>query len=326
MRVRHRHVDVRLVAVVTVAVVAALVVAALALRSPEAPVVADRPPPTEQVGPEREPSRELSRYVAMGDSWASGAGLELLRGSTADAACRRSASTYAQLVARDLDLSLEDRTCVGAAPEAVALGQSRSGIQVPSQLEPLSRRVDLVTISVGADEADLVDRTVSACQELAPRDPSGSPCRDVFGEDGLSEVAVTAAQAAAKTERLLREVATRAPGARLLVVGYANVFPDGASCFERTGIADGDLAYLRTALESIVGATRSAADAVGAEYVDPEPAFRGHLVCSRSAYVVPGDEGGPAFRLTPDGHRALADSVVRVLATDRPDRSGGQGQ
>lgn len=301
---------------VSAAVVLAVVVAVLALRVPDPPPVSERMPPAEQVGPDEGQAAPARRMVALGDFWAAGPGLSAVsQPSAEDEQCGRSAAAHPQLVAAELDLQLIDRTCVGAGPEDVGRGgRTDAGLIVAPQVDALSRRTDIVTVSVGAEHDDLLDGTVTACQELASSAPQGAPCRRVFGEDGLDEVRRDAATAGRLVEMLLREIARRAPGARLLVVGYANPFPAGASCFDRSGVADGDIAYLREAVALVVDATRAAAREAGAAYVDPEPAFAGHQLCSRSPYVARGLVGGPVLRLTARGHRAVAEVVADSLA------------
>lgn len=306
---------------VTAAVLLAGVVAVLALQVPEPPPVAERTPPAEQVGPEQGAAAQPRRLVALGDFWAAGPGLPAgARPSAEEEQCGRSPAAYPRLVAAELGLALVDRTCVGAGPEEVGRGgRTDAGLTVPPQIDALSPRTDVVTVSVGAQDDDLLDRTVTACQQLAPTAPQGDPCRRAFGDAGLAEVRRDATAAGQRVGMLLREVARRAPDARVLVVGYANPFPAGSSCPDRSGVADGDLAYLRQAAASIIDATRSAARAAGVEYVDTQPSFAGHQLCSRAAYVARGPAGGPVLRLTARGHRAVAESVLDALA-------GGSGQ
>ncbi len=315
MRFRHRTLDIRLVIVVASAVVATLVLVALALRPASPPQVADRgAAPQEQVGPERD-SGGQSRYVALGDWWAAGPGPAAPDAGEEDRSCQRAETSYPAVVAARLGLELVHRACAGASPEGVGLGgRAPNGREVLPQIQALSDRTDLVTLSVGAESAGLVARTVSACLRVADRAPAGSPCRDSFGEAGLAAIATGARAMGQRTERLLREVAGRAPRAQVVVVGYADFFATDTGCFDRTGVADGDLAYLSQALQEVVEAVRGAAERSGATYVDPAPAFAGHLVCARDPYVSRDPRpGGPGFSLTPAGHRALAGAVERVV-------------
>lgn len=315
MRIRHRSIDLRLVVVVTLAAATALVLATLALRPASPPSVSDRADaPQEQVGPERDGDGR-DRYVALGDWWAAGPGAAAPGADGEDRACGRAATSYPVLVAARLGLELVHRACAGASPEVVGLGgRAPDGRELPPQIQSLSDRTDLVTVSVGAESGDLLARTVSACLRVASRAPDGSPCADGFGEPGLAGIASASRVMGQRTESLLREVASRAPRAAVVVVGYADFFATDTGCFDRTGVADGDLAYLSRAVQEVVEAVRAAAERSGATYVDPSLLFAGHLVCSRDPYVSRGPEpGGPGFSLTEAGHRALAGAVVRAL-------------
>ncbi|WP_370038744.1 GDSL-type esterase/lipase family protein [Nocardioides sp.] len=305
---------------VAVAAAVALVLAVMSLRTPEPPVVDERSRPAEKVGPDRETPRATDRLAVIGDFWAAGPGLAPAAGaSSVDRACGRSPRAFAHLVADDLGASLLDVSCAGAGPDEVGRGGSTdAGLVVPPQIEVLSDRLDVVLVSVGAEGDDLLDRTVETCQQVATADPGGAPCRRAFGDAGLEDVERDASATAQKIGVLLREITRRAPDARVLVVGYANAFPAGSACFDRSGVADGDVAYLREAMDLIVGATRSAAAAAGVEYLDPQRAFDGHLICSRAAYVRRGAPvAGPALQLTEAGHRAVADLVLESLEDRR---------
>ena len=277
MRRRWRRVDLRLVVLVAVAAAVALVLAVMSLRTPEPPVVDERSRPAEKVGPDRETPRATDRLAVIGDFWAAGPGLAPAAGaSSVDRACGRSPRAFAHLVADDLGASLLDVSCAGAGPDEVGRGGSTdAGLVVPPQIEVLSDRLDVVLVSVGAEGDDLLDRTVETCQQVATADPGGAPCRRAFGDAGLEDVERDASATAQKIGVLLREITRRAPDARVLVVGYANAFPAGSACFDRSGVADGDVAYLREAMDLIVGATRSAAAAAGVEYLDPQRALTG---------------------------------------------------
>lgn len=316
MRRPWRHVDLRVAVVVAASVLVAAVLAGWSLRVPDPPATAERTPPVEGVGPGGDAAKQPRRLVALGDFWAAGPGLPGgQQPSAEEEQCGRSPASYSHLAAAELGLALIDRACAGAGPEEVARGgRTDAGLTVPPQIDALSRRTDVVTISVGAEDDDLFDRTVAACQELADLDPQSDPCRRAFGDVGLAEVRSDATAAGQRVGLLLREVARRAPDARVLLVGYANPFPGGASCFARSGVSDGDIDYLRQAAEIILTAVRLAARSAGVEYVDPQQVFAGHQLCSRAAYVTRGTSvGGPALRLTAAGHRALASLVVETL-------------
>lgn len=318
MRVRHRTVDLRVAGVLAAAVSVAVVLTVLALRPASPPSVdSSATAPREQVGPEREAA--VGRYVALGDWWAAGPGPARDTSSAEDRSCRRSRWSYPELVAGRLGLQLSQRACAGAAPDTVGLGgRAPDGREVPAQIQGLSDLTDLVTLSVGAEGTGMLARTTSACLRLAARSPSGSPCRDAFGAAGLGTVRAGAGAVAEEIGTLLQEIVRRAPRARVVVVGYVDFFDTRSGCFARSGVADGDLAYLSEAMDVLLEAVRGTAVASGVEYVDPGGLFAGHLVCSREPYVVRDRSvGGPGFALTRAGHQAIASALVRTAAGQR---------
>lgn len=296
------------------ALAGALGIAAVSLRSPTPPQPESRPPLDSARNTDRD--ARLDRYVALGDSFAAGPGVAGRPGATSfpyARACERSTANYPQLVAERLDLTLDDRTCSGAAPLELEVGQeTQSGVRVPPQLGALSRKTDLVTISIGGNELGLATGIVDLCRRAATMAPeASSPCSDRFGSAGLKRVAAGARSAESAVIRVLEEVDRRAPRAAVLLVGYVNYFAAREACPERTGLAAGDFGYVRSASALLVGAVRRAAERTGMEYVDPIDAFADHLLCSDQPYVAGATGDAGAFHPNADGQAALAELVTR---------------
>ncbi|MEU1375463.1 SGNH/GDSL hydrolase family protein [Streptomyces triculaminicus] len=243
------------------------------------------------------------RYVAMGDSVASGAGLA----PRIDLPCLRSANNYPHHIARQLHpASFTDVTCQGA--RATGLGR---------QLAVLSRQTTLVTLTIGANEIAARD-VVLKCTLAGALVLHGSPCRDSYRQAGRDELHRKATEAEGKVADALRAVRRRAPHARILLVGYLKLFPaDGPGCRPRETFADGDRAYLSGLEDHLNTVLARAARTAGAEFIDLRPASTGHTICAG-----PGDrwvEGlltaGPAQMFHPNlaGHRAVARHVLGHL-------------
>lgn len=104
------------------------------------------------------------RYVALGDSYASGVGSGgggySPKNGDYDRCCSRNKNGYPGLLARSLDVSSFDyRSCMGA----VALG---NGNTVMNQMRMARHDAQLVTVTVGGNDMGFVD-VITAC--LAPR-------------------------------------------------------------------------------------------------------------------------------------------------------------
>ena len=84
------------------------------------------------------------------------------------------------------------------------------------------------------------------CTQLAQQDPQGSPCADELraGVDGtLDRTRANLAEVAAKVHR-------RAPGARVLLVGYPQIVPESGSC-AALPLAKGDYAFVLHMIETL---------------------------------------------------------------------------
>ena len=84
-------------------------------------------------------TRDVDRYVALGDSFTSGAGLPLTRRDALS--CGRSSLSYPHLVARAIEAELVDVSCGGATTENGTEPQSLGGESWPPQLSAVTDRV-----------------------------------------------------------------------------------------------------------------------------------------------------------------------------------------
>jgi lysophospholipase L1-like esterase len=257
------------------------------------------------------PTTQGLSYVALGDSYAAGMGLEPL-GGAAVPGCLQSASNYPHQLADALALELTDVTCSGATTANVTTApQGTADGTAPVQLAALSASVDIVTISIGGN--DLGFGTIaSSCIALSAAGPVvGSPatnCREAYvdGADALAlRVQEVVRPALAET---FAAVAAAAPNAQVFVVGYPAIAPDPANtpgglggCF-RSAIPNGtqppfaensfpftvvDTAYLHDTQEALDRAIQSEADAAGFTFVPVFDETAEHSACQTdgTAYV-----------------------------------------
>jgi lysophospholipase L1-like esterase len=265
------------------------------------PVAAERPKP------------EL--YVALGDSFT--AAPYVPSTSLADG-CFRSDGNYPQIIAAELGAELVDVSCSGADTADLSARQHTGFAVVPAQLAALSPRTDLVTVGIGGNDSGVFGSLVSVCPELAASDPDGSPCRAHFSAGGRDVLLSAAADTHRRVTRVLRRVHRRAPGARVLVVGYPRIAPPDAVCPDVLPFAAGDYAYADQVERRLNASLRTAARRAGAGYVDTYAASRGHDACAGPAAWVNGQQTvlGRAQSYHPfrSYMRAVADLVVRELS------------
>lgn len=248
-------------------------------------------------------------YVSLGDSYTAAPGTGINRGKI----CYQSAINYPRLIALELDLDLTDVSCGGAKLENLTQRQAPTGN--PPQLDALTPETDLVTIRIGANDAALYRSTVLRCAQLAPRDPDGAPCTEQVGEQYLR---TAAQQIRTRFDRALDDIATRAPDARIVVVGYPAWAPPGRpeDC-DAFPLAAGDYAFARRANEILVRTLEEAAAAADVGYVDTWAASQGHHMCSDDPWIAGLERTDKAAQLHPfpAEQRAVADLVVELLTS-----------
>ncbi|MFK0257108.1 SGNH/GDSL hydrolase family protein [Streptomyces sp. NPDC090445] len=286
---------------------AALLGSALTLATAAASAqAADPAPPSAPAG--------TARYVALGDSYAAGAGVPAQSGGL----CLRSDRNYGRLVAAALAPSAYvDRTCTGAKVSALTTPQTDAGTVVNGpQLDAVTPDTSLVTLTLGGNDMGTSDvgfvDVVAVCTSLALTDPLGSPCRDFYG-DTLSR---RLDSAGARLTDGLRTLSAKAPRAKVVVVGYPSVLPDNPlTCLGKLPVTTGDLRFLRSVIGELNEKTARAATAAGAAYVDTLGPTRGHDSCSPSPWIEGVLPTSPAAPLHPNttGQRAMAEAVLRAL-------------
>lgn len=240
------------------------------------------------------------RYVALGDSYASGAGITPLDSRD----CSRSDRDYAHLLARRLGAKLVDATCAGATTADLTRSQQHG---VPPQLEVLTPGTDLVTIGIGGNDLDMVPLFFRC---LSLRGHSGTPCRDAT----RAEVTDRGPTARRDIVAAVAAVRARAPKARILVVGYPQPFPTDHTC-PTLPLTPGDAAYAASVMTMLNRYLAAAARRSHATYVDLAGPSRGHDICSAHPWISGAVRSSGAVPVHPVAaeHRAVARILLAAL-------------
>ncbi|WP_407702780.1 SGNH/GDSL hydrolase family protein [Streptomyces xylophagus] len=255
------------------------------------------------------PTPRTVNYVALGDSYASGPGIP----TQVDSACARSDQNYPSLFAAARNWQLTDVSCSGATTTALAGTQ---GAQQP-QLDALGADTDVVTLTIGGNDIGF-SSNLATCAGLAAKDPTGNPCRTFFTSDGTDRLAQRVDDTAPKIAAALDAIRQRAPRAKVLVVGYPDLFPDdGVGCTSSAvPIAAGDFAYLRDTEKKLNAMLASQASANGAGYVDTYTPSTGHDMCRPAGerWIEPLVATAPAAPAHPNalGQQAMATAVEQA--------------
>jgi lysophospholipase L1-like esterase len=307
---------------------AAVTLSAVAAPSAPAPGVPAQRTPASTVGPaspaaSAAPAAPAAQQgltgpvVALGDSYTAGEMLPLNLTSQPPG-CLRSPRAYAALVASALKATFVDAACSGAGVKEMTSSQRTYLGTNPPQLSALAPDDALVLLTLGGDDLGFLN-VLHTCMALSITHlGGGSPCESHYTSGGTDQLAAKVAAETAKMAAVLGAIHTRAPKARIVVVGYPDLFPQSGGCWPKVPITNGDVAYLRgigTQLNDMLAGTAAAA---GATFVDTYTPTIGHDICqSRAAkYVeglVPTSLGAISFHPNARGQAAMATQVLAAL-------------
>lgn len=202
-------------------------------------------------------------YVALGDSYSSGTGT---RSYIADGtSCQRSTAAYPSLIAAARGFALNFRACSGATiPDVTG-----------TQLSALTASTSYVTISVGGNDAGFADvLTECALPGWA------SNCNGAI--DGAQ--AYVNGSLPAQLATLYSSIRSRAPYAKVVVVGYPRIF-QGEDCNALTWFSPAEESRLNQMADLINTRTQAAAASAGFSFANPTSAFIGHAVCDSPEWL-----------------------------------------
>ena len=207
------------------------------------------------------PASAAVNYVALGDSYASGLGA----GNYSGGSCDRSAGAYPRLWANaNHPASFAFVACSGATTTDV----------INNQITALSASTTLVSVTIGGNDVGFSNVMVTC----------------VLGSTSDCVNAVNQAEAQANSQlpglldTLFSDISTRAPNARVVVIGYPEFYDlsrssgcIGLSSTDRTALDGG-----ADVLDSVISA---AAGRHGFSYAEVRPAFAGHEICDSSSWL-----------------------------------------
>jgi len=202
-------------------------------------------------------------YVALGDSFASGLGTREYYPRSG--ACKRSPHAYAVDQAVRLRARLSFRACAGAVVAGV-----RS-----DQLGTLDTTTDYVSVQVGGNDAGFTSVVAECAKPAWAQDCAGAVA---------DARAVIKGKLPGRLARLYRDIASRAPSAVVLVVGYPRLF-HGEDCNAGTFFSPADRRLLNDAADLLNVRLARRAGAADFAFSDPTSAFLGHAVCDRREWI-----------------------------------------
>lgn len=240
-------------------------------------------------------------YVALGDSYSSGVGTRIY--DPGSGSCLRSPDAYPVLWKREhAPRTFVSVACAGATTTDV----------LADQVSALTVGTRLVTITVGGNDAGFGETVVT--------------CTIATREDCLSKVddeeAFMRNSLPALLDRTYSAIRRRAPGARVVVLGYPRLFELGF-CL---AMSEPRRAKLNEGADVLAGVLADRAAAHAFTFADVRSRFAGHAVCTRTgaAWI-----NGPTVPPTESYHPTVtgqASGYLPALDAVTDGRAAGPGQ
>jgi len=203
-----------------------------------------------------------SSYVALGDSYSSGVGTRTYYNDGTN--CQRSPYAYGPLIAAKYRYAFTFEACSGAKTTDVN----------SSQLGPLSSTTNLVTMTIGGNDAGF-STVIEDCAAWY------FPCQSAINNAN----SFIQNQLPGLLNTTYGDIRSHAPNAHVVILGYPHLFTsNGATCNFDALTSQHEIELNQTA-DLIDGVISSAASSHRFTYVDPRNAFNSHEVCSSSEWL-----------------------------------------
>lgn len=223
---------------------------------------------------------QYARYVALGDSYASVGSVTDWR--TDPLGCARATDNYPSDLAATLHpRTFVDITCGGATTQNMTQAQAVPLGTNPPQFSALTADTDLVTLTISGNDIGFVS-ILATCAALSITNPFGNPCQRHYTAGGTDQLEAAIAAAAPKVDAVLAGIRSRAPQARIVVVGYLRILPPTRGCWPVVPVSSGDVPWLTVIEHDLNAMLVAAAGRHGATAVNPGDTT-GHDVCQPPA-------------------------------------------
>lgn len=201
-------------------------------------------------------------YVALGDSYSSGVGAGGYDSGSGN--CKRTSRAYPALwAAAHKPQTFSFTACSGARTNDVLAGQ----------LGPLNSGTDLVSITIGGNDAGFSDVMTTCVLQ------SESSCVSRVNQ----AKAYVDSTLPGRLDQVYDAISGRAPGARVVVIGYPRFYKLNGDCV--TGLTEGERAAINGAADHLNAAIAKRAADHGFAFAAVAGAFTGHEICSGDAWL-----------------------------------------
>ncbi|WP_329389499.1 SGNH/GDSL hydrolase family protein [Streptomyces sp. NBC_01716] len=201
-------------------------------------------------------------YVALGDSYSSGLGSGSYDSGSGD--CKRSSKAYPSLwAAANSPSSFAFTACSGA----------RTGDVTGSQLGPVNSGTDLVSITVGGNDAGFADvMTTCVLQSEASCVARVNQARSYVTNTLPGQL-----------DSVYNAISAKAPAAKVVVIGYPRFYKLNGSCL--VGMTETERAAINGAADHLNDLLAKRAADHGYSFADVTGPFTGHEICSSASWL-----------------------------------------
>ncbi|GGZ85752.1 SGNH/GDSL hydrolase family protein [Streptomyces subrutilus] len=201
-------------------------------------------------------------YVALGDSYSSGVGSGNY--DSASGNCKRTTRAYPALWA------------AAHSPQSfafVACSGARTGDLLANQLGPLNSGTDLVSVTIGGNDAGFSDVMTTCVLQ------SESTCVSRVNQ----AKAYVDSTLPGQLDQVYNAIDSRAPNARVVVLGYPRFYKLNGTCV--TGLTEGERTAINNASDYLNAAVAKRAADHGFTFASVAGAFTNHEICSSNAWL-----------------------------------------
>ncbi|WP_424214525.1 SGNH/GDSL hydrolase family protein [Streptomyces sp. BI20] len=201
-------------------------------------------------------------YVAVGDSYSSGVGAGGYDSGSGN--CKRTTRAYPALwAAANAPASFAFTACSGARTDDVRTGQ----------LGPLTSATDLVSITVGGNDAGFSDVMTTCVLQ------SEATC---VGRVNQAKGYVDSTLPG-KLDQVYDAIRAKAPNAKVVVLGYPRFYKLNGTCV--AGLSETERSAINGAADYLNAAVQRRAAAHGFTFSSVVGTFTGHEICSSASWL-----------------------------------------
>jgi len=252
-------------------------------------------------------------YVALGDSYSSGAGI-YPQVIGAPQTCSRSQLNYSEDIAASTHpAAFTDVTCSGAKTSNFFTSQAPG---VAPQLDAVGKDTRLVTMTISGNDENVFVDSFFGCLTVDAGQIYGNPCQQKYGSTFTDRITT---QTYPHLVEALSAVRAKAPNATIVILGYPQILPAVADplCYPAMPYSMGDVPWLVNQQQVANDAVRRAAAATGARYVDTYTPSEGHDACALATvrWMEPVVAPINAFPVHPNatGEAAMAHATLAAI-------------